>query len=258
MLCCRGRDNPGSPMTSQQPLRIFIGFDERQPVSYTVLQNSILQRSSRPVTISPLVLKTLPITRRGLTPFTFSRFLVPWLCDWQGWALFLDLDMLVLGDIAELFGYADESKAVVVCQEQQRFEWASAILFNCAHQANRVLQPDYVEDPKRCVKPHSIDWVGSDALIGSFPAIWNHCVGYNPPRPGAKLAHYTMGIPAFPEIRGCEYSEEWVAEFRNATATQPWLTLMGNSVHVVKTADGRVLPKLHPEAKALMAKQAAR
>ncbi|MEM1423636.1 MAG: ABC-F family ATP-binding cassette domain-containing protein, partial [Planctomycetota bacterium] len=110
----------------------------------------------------------------------------------------LDLDMLVLGDIAELFDYADEEKAIVVCKQQKRFEWASAMLFNCGHPANAVLTPDYVEDPERCRTPHEITWVEDQSLIGAFPSEWNHCVGYEPPRADAKLAHYTMGIPAFP------------------------------------------------------------
>lgn len=239
------------------PLRIFIGYDERQPVAYNVLQHSIVARASRPVSITPLVLSTLPIERRGLTPFTFSRFLVPWLCGWQGWALFLDLDMLVLGDIAELFGHAEAGKAVVVCQEQQRFEWASAMLFDCAHPANRVLTPDYVEDAARCRQPHAIDWL-EPAMIGSFPKAWNHCIGYNPPLPGAKLAHYTMGIPAFPEVAGCEYGEDWMEAFRLATSTLPWTRLMGGSVHALKLPDGRVLPKLHPDAQAELRRQAAK
>ena len=74
-------------------LRVFIGYDDRQPVAYNVLQFSIATRSSRPVTITPLIINQLPIKRTGLTPFTFSRFLVPWLCDYQGTALFLDIDM---------------------------------------------------------------------------------------------------------------------------------------------------------------------
>lgn len=62
---------------SNQPLRIFIGYDHRQAVAYNVLQFSLYRRSSRPLAISPLVLPTLPMKRQGLTPFTFSRFLVP-------------------------------------------------------------------------------------------------------------------------------------------------------------------------------------
>jgi hypothetical protein len=62
-------------MTAQtyaQPLRIFIGYDHRQAISYNVLQFSIFRRCSKPVMISPLFLPTLPLTRTGLTPFTFS------------------------------------------------------------------------------------------------------------------------------------------------------------------------------------------
>jgi len=76
--------------------KIFIGYDERQAVSYTTLQHSILETASGPVSVTPLILSTLPITRRGLTPFTFSRFLVPWLCNYQGHALFLDADMFLV------------------------------------------------------------------------------------------------------------------------------------------------------------------
>ena len=77
-------------------LKIFIGHDERQPVSTSVCLNSIYRRASKPVQITPLVLSQLPIDRSGLTPFTFSRFLVPWLCDYEGWALFMDCDFLIL------------------------------------------------------------------------------------------------------------------------------------------------------------------
>ena len=52
-------------------LKVFVGFDERQRVSFTTLATSIFETASRPVSITPLVLHTLPISRRGLTPFTF-------------------------------------------------------------------------------------------------------------------------------------------------------------------------------------------
>ena len=56
-------------------LKIFIGFDERQILSFTTLVASVYEAASKPVAISPLVLETLPITRRGLTPFNlFALF----------------------------------------------------------------------------------------------------------------------------------------------------------------------------------------
>src|SRR5690348_15811314 len=93
------------------PLRIFIGYDSKEPVAWHVAAHSILKRSSVPVEIVPLVQEQLRkiglYTReRGKTEsteFSMTRFLVPHLCDYKGWALFVDCDILCKGDIADLF-----------------------------------------------------------------------------------------------------------------------------------------------------------
>jgi hypothetical protein len=234
---------------SNQPLRSFIGYDHRQSVAMNVLQFSIFRRSSKPVSITPIVLPTLPMKRQGLTPFTFSRFLVPWLCDYQGWALFLDIDFLVLSDIADLFALADDRYAAMASKNPKKFEWASMILFNCAHPANRVLTPDYVDDPQRCQSPHTMDWLPPD-LVGGLPGEWNHLVGYDAPRADAKMVHYTQGMPIYEETTGSEYREQWLAEHKASNSTSPWPELMARSVHAGKTAEGRVVAKLHPQAMA--------
>lgn len=217
--------------------RIFIGYDHRQPISYNVLQSSIIRRTTKPVSISPLILRTLPITRQGLTPFTFSRFMVPYLCNYEGWALFLDIDMLVLGDISELFDLADDKYSAMVSKNEHKFEWASAILFNCSK--CKVLTPEYVQKANNL---HSINWL-SEHQIGDIPREWNHLVGYDKPRPDAKLAHYTQGIPAFQETETSEYAKEWREELQFCNSTIPWLNLMGNSVHATKNSDGKIVPK---------------
>ncbi|MGH6891405.1 MAG: hypothetical protein ACREEP_04020 [Dongiaceae bacterium] len=232
---------------SNQPLRVFIGYDHRQAVAYNVLQFSLFRHASKPVTIAPLVLSTLPMKRSGLTPFTFSRFLVPWLCDYQGWALFLDIDFLVLGDVAEIFALADDHYAAMVSKNAKKFEWASMILFNCGHQANRILTPDYVDDPKRCVSPHTLDWLKPE-LVGGLPGEWNHLVGYDAPRTDAKMVHYTQGMPIYEETTGSEYRDQWLAEHKTSNSTSPWKDLMERSVHAGRTADGRAVAKLHPRA----------
>jgi len=236
-----------SENNSNQPLRIFIGYDHRQPLAYNVLQFSLYRRASKPVAIAPLVLPALPMKRAGLTPFTYSRFLVPWLCDYQGWALFLDIDFLVLGDAAELFALTDDRYAAMVSKNPKKFEWASMILFNCGHAANRVLTPDYVEDPKRCVSPHTMDWLSPD-LVGAVPGEWNHLVGYDAPRGDAKMVHYTQGMPIYEETTGSEYRDAWLSEHKASNSTSNWQELMARSVHAGKTADGRLVAKLHPSA----------
>lgn len=207
--------------------RIFIGLDERQPVSYNVLSHSIVARTSEPVAVIPLKLDTLPLKRCGLTPFTFSRFLVPYLCEFKGMALFMDLDILVRGDIAELFALADENYAAQVVKNKIKFEWASMIMFNCSHPSNAVLTPEYVEKAEGL---HKLSWL-DEKEVGDLPAEWNHCVGYDEQRPDAKLIHYTQGVPAFPETMGCEHAEAWLMEGQRMTSTRPWSELMGNSVH---------------------------
>lgn len=229
-------------------LRIYIGYDDRQVISYTVLQGSIVCQASQPVAIVPLSLPTLPIKRVGLTPFTFSRFLVPWLQDYRGWALFMDADILVLADIAQLFALADDSFAVMVVQNPRRFEWASVILFNCGHPANKALTPAYVDDPKAPL--FKFGWLKNHD-IGDLPREWNHLVGYDKPRPDAKLVHYTMGIPPFEETRMCEYADHWMRAHKLVNATAPWAQLMGNSVHCSQHPDGRLLPHFHPDIVAL-------
>jgi hypothetical protein len=228
-------------------LRIFIGFDPRQAVSYNVLQFSILRRATVPVSITPLVLETLPITRQGLTPFTWSRFLVPWLCDYEGPALFLDSDMLCLGDVAELDRRRADHESVPaawVSKNEKKFEWASAILFECGHPANRVLTPEYVQTAEAL---HQCQWLADDH-VGDLPREWNHLVGYDAPRPDAKLVHFTQGLPIFPETDGSEYADAWLAEHAAMNHTVPWAELMGRSVHAGRTADGTPVAKLHPRA----------
>ena len=232
---------------THQPLRVFIGFDHRQPVAMNVLQFSLFRRASKPVAITPLVLPTLPIKRQGLTPFTFSRFLVPWLCDYRGWALFLDIDFLALGDVAELFALADDRYGAMVSKNPKRFEWASLILFNCGHPENRVLTPEYVDDADRCRSPHTMDWLAPDQ-VGALPSEWNHLVGYDAPRDDAKFIHFTQGMPIYEETVGCEYRDQWLAEHKAANSARKWSELMARSVHAGKTADGRIVAKLHPDA----------
>jgi len=205
-----------------QPLRIMIGYDPRQPLAYNVLQHSIARHSSVPVSITPLILSQLPIKRRGLTEFTFSRFLVPWLCNFKGKAVFMDADMVVTGDIAELFEHGGMN-AVSVMQEQPQFEWASLMLFNCS--ACQRLTPEFIDDTEN--KLFDLSWA---PYVGTLPAEWNHCVGLQEPKE-AKLYHYTQGLPCWYETQGLAEDGAWLQEHDAMNATVDWKALMGRSVH---------------------------
>ena len=215
-------------------INVFIGYDPREAVAYSVLAHSIHARASQPVTIAPLMLSELGgiLTRERhplqSTDFSFSRFLTPFLSSYTGWSVFMDCDMLVLEDIARLFALRDERYAVMavkhdhVPKEAKKFldqpqtpyqkkNWSSVMLFNNAK--CRALTSDYVNTASG-LELHQFKWLADDELIGEIPARWNHLVGYNPPRRDAALVHYTLGGPYFDEYRDCEYAQEWRNELR--------------------------------------------
>ena len=217
---------------AQGLIRVFVGYDPREAAAFAVLSHSIHQRASRPVAIAPLRLSELQaIHRRARDPlqstdFSFSRFLTPYLSGYQGWAIFMDCDMLVLDDIAGLWDLRDDRYAVQVVKHvhvpkeevkflgavQTRYQkknWSSVMLMNCAKCT--ALTPDYVNAASG-LELHQFQWLADDRLIGELPGKWNHLVGYDPPRRDASLVHYTIGGPYFEEYRDCEYAAEWFAE----------------------------------------------
>ena len=214
------------------PIRIFIGYDPREAVAYSVLAYSINARASVPVSITPLMLSQLGgLYRRERNPlqstdFSFSRFLTPHLCGYQGWALFMDCDMLMLDDVARLWALRDERCAVQVVKHhhvpreevkflnaaQTRYEkknWSSVILFN--NNRCTALTAEYVNTATG-LELHQFKWLGDDALIGEIPHRWNHLVDYDPPDPDVSNVHFTLGGPYFSEFRDCEYADAWRRE----------------------------------------------
>ena len=213
-------------------ISVYIGYDPREAVAFSVLAYSIQARATEPVAVAPLMLPQLKrvLTRERhplqSTDFSFSRFLTPHLSGYAGWSVFMDCDMLVLDDIAGLWKLRDERYAVMVVKHdhvpkettkflgepQSKYEkknWSSVMLFNNAK--CRALTPEYVNRATG-LELHQFKWLGDDGLIGSLPDRWNHLVGYNAPRKDAALVHYTLGGPYFPEFRDCEYAKEWFAE----------------------------------------------
>lgn len=213
-------------------IRVFIGYDPAETVAFGVLAHSIHARASAPVSVAPVMLSQLKdVYRRShdalqSTQFSFSRFLTPWLAGYEGWAVFMDCDMLMRADIAELWKLRDERYAVQVVKHvhvpkeevkflgavQTKYEkknWSSVMLMNCAK--CRALTPEYVNTASG-LELHQFKWLGDDALIGAIPNRWNHLVGYDAARADAALVHYTIGGPWFAEYRDCEYAREWFQE----------------------------------------------
>jgi len=233
-MLARTTARPGArpmPRGANEPLRVFIGYDPRQPVASAVAAHAVATRARGPVAITRLQLSQLPIARRGLTEFTYSRFLVPWLSGFTGWAVYLDADTLCLADVGELLAAAQANPVAPVhaVLGPQRFEWASVMVFDAARCA--MLTPDAVENP--ALPLFDFAWAGE---VGALPAAWNHLVGYDAPNPGAQLVHFTQGIPVWPETVRCEHAPAWHAERTAMMDSVSFGELMGSSVHARRMA----------------------
>jgi hypothetical protein len=215
-----------------EPIKVFIGYDPREAVAFSVLAHSIHRHASLPVSVTPLALSQLgKVFYRKRDPlqttdFSFSRFLTPYLCGYQGWSIFLDSDIIARDDIAKLWELRDDRYAVMCVQHDyqpvgtEKFlgqkqtsygkkNWSSVMMFN--NPRCKALTLDYVNTATG-LQLHQFKWLESDNLIGALPARWNHLVGEYPPNPDAGLVHYTIGGPYFDEYRNCEFSREWFAE----------------------------------------------
>ena len=213
-------------------IRVFIGYDDNETVAFHVLSHSILRHATQPVTITPLVKSHMHTfykrERSSLesTDFSFTRFLVPYLSEYTGWSLFMDCDMLMTGDVAELWNLRDESYAVMCVKHdyeardevkflgavQTKYEkknWSSVMMFN--NDRCRMLTPDVVATETGLFL-HQFKWLGDDSLIGDLPTTWNYLVGEMTMRDTPKLIHYTLGGPYFESYEHCEYADLWRSE----------------------------------------------
>ncbi len=165
------------------------------------------------------------------TEHALSRFWVPMLCEYHGWALFTDGDVLFRGDIQELFALADPKYAVQVVQHApllaegtkkdgqpqtayHRKNWSSVILWNCGHPANQALTLDVLNTwPGRDL--HAFKWLTND-LIGQLPAQYNYLVNVSPMPEDVKIAHFTLGTPNLPGHAEDPFADEWLATAKRA------------------------------------------
>jgi hypothetical protein len=214
---------------------IVVGFDQRESVAYHVFCQSVLEKSSQPVSFIPLAENTLINYKEthtdGSNKFIYSRFLTPYLANFSGWAIFADGDMICQSDISELWALRDATKAVQVVQHQYetkanikylgnknenypRKNWSSVILWNCGHEKNKILTPQFIEKQPGSYL-HRFSWLDDDD-IGSLPAEWNWLAIEYPENVNAKIIHYTLGTPCFKDYSNTSMSNFWYDSYRDA------------------------------------------
>ena len=202
-----------------EPLDIFIGYDEKESVVFHTCVQSIIEKCNVPVSIHPLNLKMFENYKEthtdGSNNFIYSRFLVPYLKNFKGKALFLDGDMIVNDDLNNLFNQFNEKYAVQVVKHDYKTKfpikylghknddypkknWSSVILFNCSHPKNKVLTPKLIETSQGSYL-HRFSWL-EDNEVGEISKEWNYLVLEFPETRKAKIFHYTVGAPCFKDF----------------------------------------------------------
>ena len=220
-------------------MKIFVGYDTREDIAYQVCKHSIISKQPN-ADVRPLKQQELrdagwytrPIDKLASTEFTFTRFLIPELTNFKGWALFMDSDMILTTDIKKLFDQADDRYAVMCVQHDYKVEegfkmdgqkqtiyprknWSSVVLWNCGHPSNKVVTTDLVNDEQTTGKYlHRFSWL-KDEEIGELDHTWNYLVGVYNDIETPNLIHYTEGGPWFENYRNCEFHQLWKKELQD-------------------------------------------
>ena len=214
-------------------LKIFIGWDSRETEAYEVCVKSLKKYASQELDITPIVKDTLietgeyyrPQPEAGSVEFTYTRFLVPYLTNYDGWALFIDCDFLFTRDVSELFDMTNDKYALMCAKHDYvpknsikmdgqkqvsypRKNWSSCMLWNCGHPANIILNPDVVSKESGAFL-HRFYWL-PDESIGDIPLEWNWLEGeYDKPDTPPAAIHFTNGGPWFENYQNTDYADLW-------------------------------------------------
>lgn len=216
-------------------INLYVGYDEREAIAYHVFCHSVIKNTSIPVKITPLVLSQLKefneTHQDRSNDFVYSRFLTPYLNEFDGWAIFADGDMICQADLKELKGMADPNKALMVVKHDYqtkasikylgninenypRKNWSSVILWNCSHPKHKILTPEFVSNQTGKFL-HRFSWL-DDNDIGELPVEWNWLACEYEKNTDAKLIHYTLGTPCFKDFRDTDMAEIWYDYYESA------------------------------------------
>jgi lipopolysaccharide biosynthesis glycosyltransferase len=209
-------------------MKIFIGCDEQFEENIDIQIESIFKNTNSKIDIKLLRLEELKdiLWRekdpKQTTDSAFTRWLVPYLSNYQGWSLYMDSDMFCRDDVKKIFQLKNEDKTVMVVKndsyhaqlkkfngqiqtDYERKNWSSLILFN--NQKCKKLNANYINTAKG-LELHQFKWLG-DEQIGELPKEWNYLVEVDEKMLDPKNVHWTLGGPWFENKKDVEYSSEW-------------------------------------------------
>jgi hypothetical protein len=216
-------------------VNVFVGYDSTQEDAFNVCSYSLKRHGD--VNVIPLKqqdlrdrnIYTRDIDTEASTEFSLTRFLVPYLSNYEGFSLFCDSDFLWTENVENVFKqFKDKNKCVMVVKHDYtpkteikmdnkvqhklpRKNWSSMMLFN--NSECKSLTPNIVNraTPKYL---HQFMWL-TDRQIGELSYEYNWLVGYYSETESKKpkAIHYTDGGPWHKGYENCEYSDLWKNEY---------------------------------------------
>jgi hypothetical protein len=216
-------------------IRLFVGRDPAETVGYHVFIESVLRRTDP----NKIIISSIAGDKGDASNvFGKARFLVPYMCNFNGWAIFADgSDMLMRADIKELWDLRETGYDVMVAphcystkhpvkflgqpnDDYPRKNQSSLMLMYCGGYPWRKITPEYVKQATSS-HLHRFEFLKEDR-IGELPKEYNWLVSEYPYNPEAKLAHFTIGLPCWPSYKNCDYADEWRQELRQVNHFQQW------------------------------------
>jgi hypothetical protein len=207
-------------------IKLFHGWDQREAAGAHTFVQSVIDHTSELVAFIPLCYEGMQ--KDASNAFGYSRFFIPELCNFTGFALFLDgADMLCKADIRALWDLRDESKAVQVVKHDYktkfprkylgtemecdnptypRKNWSSCVIWNAGHIAHFNAREKLRTEGGPYL--HRFSWL-KDSEIGELPAEWNWIPEEQGINTAAKILHFSTGIPAIPAHRDVPHAMEW-------------------------------------------------
>jgi lipopolysaccharide biosynthesis glycosyltransferase len=214
---------------------VFVGYDGREAVAYSVFCHSVLSRTKAQVSFIPLCGDQEPGSSNR---FNKIRFEIAERLGFKGWGIWADGDMLCRADIEEAWDLREKHYDVMVVKHEYstkhpikflgqanedypRKNWSSFMLVNAGNYPWRKITKEYVAQAKPS-HLHRFEFL-KDERIGDLPKEWNWLVSEYEFNPQAKLAHFTVGSPCWPQYSKCDYADEWRSELRQVNHFEPWV-----------------------------------
>ena len=239
-------------LSKGKPINIYIGYDSRHTTLPEINKHSILTSIKRGLgngwfhdqvrwepEIKFLDKSKIPEYNREYanqsTEFTYSRFLIPYLENYEGFSIFLDDDFIFEKSILPMFYYLNPDDAVA-CVKYPHYEhdttkfdgevnidypcklWSSLMVFNNGHEDCKKLTPEVV-NTWTGKQLHQFEWTDK---ISEIPQKYVFVEGYDDPKEKWDFTaiHYTRGGPwvegmDFSGINNLEHYNKWLNKHKN-------------------------------------------